>query len=423
MFATLNRSLYDAASPHHPLLTTGPHDCFPFLDMDDMLGNHDHNRPVTSLDHDHDDRDGGDGMINNYVPPTSTTQLFATHLPYSLLPKSVTTSSSTCSVSKFVYVYRNPKDVFISSWIFASKVRAINTRLAPFSLEEAFEIFCRGVCPYGPYWDHVLGFWKASLEMPEQVWFLKYEDLKKEPSANVKRLAEFLGQPFSEEEESKGVVQQIIKLCSFENLSSLEVNKTSRTQQYFVKANIVFENSDFFRKGQVGDWKNFFTDDMAKCMDQIVDERFSGSGLTFANPTSTKTCLRDADNFVAQSMFARRDAQDVAQVIFARRNFARRRYASRKVTTCATSCVSCKTCTSRKSLAPNHACFTVFSTFARRLASSRKVNAKIYIFIFLSSVLIQVKSSIAAFPSSSPANLHSRLITFFGIILFSFVRG
>ncbi|RXH96051.1 hypothetical protein DVH24_008551 [Malus domestica] len=316
MFATLNRSLYDAASPHHPLLTTGPHDCFPFLDMDDMLGNHDHNRPVTSLDHDHDDRDGGDGMINNYVPPTSTTQLFATHLPYSLLPKSVTTSSSTCSVSKFVYVYRNPKDVFISSWIFASKVRAINTRLAPFSLEEAFEIFCRGVCPYGPYWDHVLGFWKASLEMPEQVWFLKYEDLKKEPSANVKRLAEFLGQPFSEEEESKGVVQQIIKLCSFENLSSLEVNKTSRTQQYFVKANIVFENSDFFRKGQVGDWKNFFTDDMAKCMDQIVDERFSGSGLTFANPTSTKTCLRDADNFVAQSMFARRDAQDVAQAEF-----------------------------------------------------------------------------------------------------------
>ncbi|XP_068304866.1 flavonol sulfotransferase-like [Pyrus communis] len=285
MFATLNRSLYDAASPHHPLLTTGPHDCFPFLEMDNMLGNHDHNRPVTSLDQDHhDDRDGGDAMIDNYVPPTSTTQLFATHLPYSLFPKSVTTSSSTYGVSKFVYVCRNPKDVFISLWKFGSKVKAVNTGLAPFSLEEAFELFCRGVCPYGPYWDHVLGFWKASLEMPGQVLFLKYEDLRKEPSANVKRLAEFLGQPFSEEEESKGVVQQIIKLCSFENLSSLEINKTSRTQQYFVKANIAVENSDFFRKGQVGDWKNFFTDDMAKRMDQIIDERFSGSGLTFANP-------------------------------------------------------------------------------------------------------------------------------------------
>ncbi|KAM1237869.1 hypothetical protein TB2_038669 [Malus domestica] len=252
--------------------------------MDNMLGNHDHSRPVTSLDHDHDDRDGGDGMINNYVPPTSTTQLFATHLPYSLLPKSVTTSSSAYCVSKFVYVCRNPKDGFISLWKFGNKVKPVNTGLAPLSIEEAFELFCRGVYPYGPYWDHVLGFWKASLEMPEKVLFLKYEDLRKEPSANVKRLAEFLGQPFSEEEESKGVVQQIIKLCSFENLSSLEVNKTSRTQQYLVKANIVFENSDFFRKGQVGDWKNFFTDDMAKRMDQIIDERFSGSGLTFANP-------------------------------------------------------------------------------------------------------------------------------------------
>ncbi|KAB2633201.1 flavonol 4'-sulfotransferase-like [Pyrus ussuriensis x Pyrus communis] len=285
MFATLNRSLYDAASPHHPLLTTGPHDCFPCLEMDNMLGNHDHSRPVTSLDHDHhDDRDGGDAMIDSYVPPTSTAQLFATHLPYSLFPKSVTTSSSNYGVSKFVYVCRNPKDVFISLWKFGSKVKAVNTGLAPFSLEEAFDLFCRGVCPYGPYWDHVLGFWKASLEMPEQVLFLKYEYLRKEPSANVKRLAEFLGQPFSEEEESKGVVQQIIKLCSFENLSSLEINKTSRTQQYLVKANIVVENSDFFRKGQVGDWKNFFTDDMAKRMDHIIDERFSGSGLTFANP-------------------------------------------------------------------------------------------------------------------------------------------
>ncbi|XP_070679372.1 flavonol 3-sulfotransferase-like [Malus domestica] len=127
MFAVLNKSLYDVASPHHPLLTTGPHDCFPLLVLDNMLGNHDHNRPVTSLDHDHDDRDGGDGMIDN-----------------------------------------------------------------------SFELFCRGVCPYGPYWDHVLGFWKASLEMPERVLLLKYEDLRKEPSAIVKRLAEFSGQPFSE---------------------------------------------------------------------------------------------------------------------------------------------------------------------------------------------------------------------------------
>ena len=35
-----------------------------------------------------------------------------------------------------------------------------------------------------------------------------------------------MGYPFSLEEEDKGVVQKIIDLCSFENLSSLVVNKS-----------------------------------------------------------------------------------------------------------------------------------------------------------------------------------------------------
>ena len=35
-----------------------------------------------------------------------------------------------------------------------------------------------------------------------------------------------MGYPFSLEEEDKGVVQKIIELCNFENLSSLVVNKS-----------------------------------------------------------------------------------------------------------------------------------------------------------------------------------------------------
>ncbi|KAM1128896.1 hypothetical protein ACFX15_038129 [Malus domestica] len=188
IFATINRTLHDVASPHHPLLTTGPHDCFPYLQLDAYLYNNnmhehrDHDHHSRSLmshdDHDHD----GD--------------------------------------------------------------------------EEAFELFCQGVSDYGPFWDHVLGFWKASQEFPEKILFLKYEDLKKEPDVHVKRLAEFLGRPFSLEEESQGVVQQIIKLCCFENLSGLEERSS-------------------------GDWKNFFTEDMAKRMDQITDDKLNGSVLTF----------------------------------------------------------------------------------------------------------------------------------------------
>ncbi|KAB2622671.1 flavonol sulfotransferase-like [Pyrus ussuriensis x Pyrus communis] len=98
-----------------------------------------------------------------------------------------------------------------------------------------FELFCQGVADYGPFWDHVLGFWKARIGT-----------MKQEPVFYVKRLAEFVGQPFSAEEESEGVVDQIIKLCS-----------------------------------QIGDWKHHFTDEMAKRVDHITGEKIKGSGLTF----------------------------------------------------------------------------------------------------------------------------------------------
>ena len=31
-------------------------------------------------------------------------------------------------------------------------------------LEDAFEFYCEGLTPFGPYWDHLLGYWRASLE-------------------------------------------------------------------------------------------------------------------------------------------------------------------------------------------------------------------------------------------------------------------
>ncbi|KAM1249409.1 hypothetical protein COP2_032986 [Malus domestica] len=75
------------------------------------------------------------------------------------------------------------------------------------------------------------GFGKQELESPEKVLFFKYETMKQEPVLYVKRLAEFVGQPFSAEEESEGVVDQIIKLCSFQHLSSLEIKKTAQLQE------------------------------------------------------------------------------------------------------------------------------------------------------------------------------------------------
>ncbi|THF95235.1 hypothetical protein TEA_019890 [Camellia sinensis var. sinensis] len=128
-------------------------------------------------------------------------------------------------------------------WYFMNKTKP--KEQPPLSLDEAFDLFCEGISNYGPFWDHVLGYWKASQESPNNILFLWYEDLKREPSVYLKRLAVFLGQPFTIEEESEDVAQKIAKFCSFENLSNLEINKCG-VQQF--NKELAVENSNFFRK-------------------------------------------------------------------------------------------------------------------------------------------------------------------------------
>ena len=70
----------------------------------------------------------------------------------------------------------------------------------------------------------------------------------------------------------------VLSLCSFENLSSLDVNKSGIVQ---VGANLLpLKNNAYFRKGEVGDWKNHLTLEMATRLDQITEQKLNGSGLT-----------------------------------------------------------------------------------------------------------------------------------------------
>ena len=226
-FALLNRKKYpDIHDNNHPLLTNNPHVLVPNLELNlyikkDILPD-----------------------LDSLSPP----RLFSTHLSYESLPKSM--KDSTCKV---VYICRDPKDTFISLWHSVNKLRPKSKGTLP--LEEAFESFCRGVSPMGPFWEHVLGYWKESLEKSKKVLFLRHEEMKMKPSFYLKEIAKFLECPFTKEEESKGVVGDILNLCSFEKLSNLEINKTGKLPSGK-------QNNIFFRRGQVGDSKNLLSVEM-----------------------------------------------------------------------------------------------------------------------------------------------------------------
>uniref|UniRef100_A0A452ZP80 Sulfotransferase n=1 Tax=Aegilops tauschii subsp. strangulata TaxID=200361 RepID=A0A452ZP80_AEGTS len=164
-------------------------------------------------------------------------------IPYSLLPERVTAEGAGCKV---VYVCRDPKDAFVSTWMFANKM-----------VEAA----------------HVLGYWEASRRQPEKVLFLRYEEMLRDPVGNVRKLAEFMGCAFSVEEEAAGVAEEVVELCSMDTLKNMEVNKNG-TQNHV-------RNEAFFRKGVAGDWSNHMTPEMAARLDKIVEDALRGSGFAF----------------------------------------------------------------------------------------------------------------------------------------------
>jgi len=94
----------------------------------------------------------------------------------------------------------------------------------------------------------------------------------------VRRLATFLGVPFSIKEEEDGVLEKVLRLCSFEKLSGLPANQVGEINRV---GNMGFDKSVFFRKGIVGDWVNHITDEMGRKIDCIMEEKLKGSGLKF----------------------------------------------------------------------------------------------------------------------------------------------
>ncbi|WOG83520.1 hypothetical protein DCAR_0102696 [Daucus carota subsp. sativus] len=243
IYALINREACHPQDPHHPLLKQTPHQLVPWLEY------------VAPLDN--------NNLVSNSLD-SSPTRIFGTHTPIVSLPESI------MEKGKIVYLCRDIKDTFVSLFHFSNK---INFRPSPISLENAFDLFCRGSSPSGPVWDQILGYWKKSHDKPHKVLFMRYEDMQNEPRVQLRHLALFLGKPFSQEEENSGLPDQIIKLCSFNTMSNLEANKTGD----FLG---VVRNDSFFWSGVVGDWKNHLTVEMGSKLDQITEEKFSGSGLS-----------------------------------------------------------------------------------------------------------------------------------------------
>uniref|UniRef100_A0A0D9WSA7 Sulfotransferase domain-containing protein n=1 Tax=Leersia perrieri TaxID=77586 RepID=A0A0D9WSA7_9ORYZ len=185
LFAMAHRRENLANGACHPFNSLGPHECINFLKYQLYTEN----------------------KIPN-LEELSNPRLFATHMPFELLPRSM--SSAT--------------------------------------------------------------YWSAHLVYPDQVLFFGYEEMKRDPTSHLLSLAEFIGLPFNSKEKDNGVVDAIIKLCSFENMNSLEATKGGKTWTMIG----AIPNSAFFRRGEARDWTNHLPPKMVEWIDAITKAKFAG---------------------------------------------------------------------------------------------------------------------------------------------------
>nr|ABA91423.1 Sulfotransferase domain containing protein [Oryza sativa Japonica Group] len=115
-------------------------------------------------------------------------------------------------------------DVFIATFPKSGTTWLKALIFVSWNIDVAVRQFCNGISHFGPFWEHVLGYWRWHVETPSQVFFLTYEELAADTLGLLRRLAEFVGHPFTVEEQEAGVDRKIVEICAMESSSRLDVN-------------------------------------------------------------------------------------------------------------------------------------------------------------------------------------------------------
>lgn len=212
----------------------------------------------------------GLGHSVDQVENMPSPRMIKTHLPRTLLPHQLFTVKP-----KIIYVTRNPKDMCVSYYHYSKLLHDYHG-----TLEQFVHLFLDDKAPVGPFMSHVLGFWELRDE--PNILFMKYEDMKKDHRGTIKTVAQFLDKELSEEQ-----VTLLEDNLSFQKMRenpavNLELVLQAKNGPSFKQEG----DQTFIRKGQVGDWRNYLSDDTSVRFDKWIKENLEGTGLSFQTTVS-----------------------------------------------------------------------------------------------------------------------------------------
>ena len=105
----------------------------------------------------------------------------------------------------------------------------------------------------------------------ENILVISYEWMKANHRSAVETIAKFMRYDLTPSE-----VSSIVDQTTFERMKVNPAANMSWTDSVRLAA-----NTAFMRKGKVGDWRNYFTDEQSAKMDEEIRKTLAGTGLEF----------------------------------------------------------------------------------------------------------------------------------------------
>ena len=161
---------------------------------------------------------------------------------------------------KVIVVTRNPLDACVSCYF-----HAWNPAKSGWPFPAWAAAWFNGFVPHGDWFYWVRDWASYSRgDHGNNIHWVQFEDLKANPEETVQKLADFLGVG-----DDKELVQSAIEDSSFE---SMKEKATSQGEK----------ECAHLRKGVSGDWRNYFSDELAQEFVEKYNTVLSGTGITYS---------------------------------------------------------------------------------------------------------------------------------------------
>ena len=161
---------------------------------------------------------------------------------------------------------RNPKDILVSTSHFYRSFNVTNAK----DMSSYFEYFKRSVAAYGDWLSHALSWWQH--QHLQNVHVIKFEDIKSDPGAAIRDLAQFMEVDLTDDQ-----VKVIVEETAFTTL------KKNQSVNHVEAPGFDSNISPLLRKGEVGDWKKEFTQDMSDYVEEYFMQPAGQYGLKFSD--------------------------------------------------------------------------------------------------------------------------------------------